>query len=214
MKLNHLFLFLLFSLSSFSQDLMDNQIRVVGQYQETLTATKYQLLIPIQEVTSLIDGVKKVVKTMDDVKKDFLTYLKNEKLYTGDLTFVSLNSQNYGNKTSNFSFEISDFDKAHQIVQNTKISGINNITIKYLFDYTDDFLNQLSAKAIDNAKLKAEFMAKKIGKNIGRLLIVDDKTNNEMSLFGPSKLLTKTSDKDSRQEVGYSIFITYELLDK
>lgn len=214
MKLKYLLLLLFVSFKSLAQEVKENQIRVVGKYQETLVAGKYELLIPIQEVTSMTGGEKQVLKSMNDVKKEFLNYLKNEKLYNGDLTFVNLNSPGYGNKVSNYTIEISDLDKANQIIQNTKIAGINNITIKYIFQYDDHFFNELSAKAIDNAKSKAEFMANKLNKKIGKVISVDDNTTNEMSLFGTSKLFSGKSEKDPEQEVGYSIFITYELLDK
>ncbi|WP_284650940.1 SIMPL domain-containing protein [Flavobacterium terrisoli] len=213
-KFSLLALLLLLSYQSFSQDVKENQIRVVGKYQETLFAKKYELNFIIQEVTSMSGGEKQVLKSMDAVKKEFLAYLKSEKLFEGDFTFMNQNNQSYGNKGSNYSFVVADLNKANQIVQSTKIAGINNITIKYLFEYDDDDINKLAAKAIDNAKSKADFMAKKLNKKIGAVISVDDNTNNEISLLGNANLFAKKSDKEAQQEVGYSIFITYELLNQ
>lgn len=197
----------------FAQEVKENQIRVVGSYQETVFAKKFELNFLIQEVTSMSGGEKQVIKSNEEVKNEFLNFLKQEKLYTGELNFVNYNNQNYGSRGANYSIVLNDFNKANQIIQNAKIAGIANMTIKFLYEYSDSFYNELSAKAIDNAKMKANFMADKLNKKIGKVISVDDNTNT-VSLFGTSNINSKKSDKESQQEIGYSIFITYELLDK
>ena len=213
-KFSFLSLLLLLSFQSFSQEVKENQIRVVGKYQETLFAKKYELNFVIQEVTSMSGGEKQVLKSAETVKKEFQSYLKAEKLFDGEFTFITQSNQSYGNKGFNYNFIVSDLNKANQIVQNSKIAGVNNVTVKYLFEFDDNYINTLAAQAIDNAKTKADFIANKLNKKIGVVISVDDNTNNEISILGNSGLFPKKSDKDDRQEIGYSIFITYELLNK
>lgn len=207
------YLFVLSTATLFAQGLKENQIRVVGTYRETINPKKFELNFLIKEVTSMSGGQKQVVKTVEDIKNETQKFLKSEKLADSDLVFNGLSGYNYANNGSNFSLTVNSIEKATKIIENTKIGGLSNVSMKYIYDITEDYNNALSEKALINAKSKAEFLASKVNKKIGKLLMIDDNTINKTSLYGVSGLLS-SKDQTPDQEVQYSLYVTYELLDK
>lgn len=208
MKLKVALLILILSNQFYAQELKENQIRVVGQYRETLQANKFELVFNFQDVVSMSNGEKQVIKNYEEAKEETQNYLKASKIGDFNFKLVNINGQQYGNKGASYSLILDNIDKVNQIIQDTKIIGLNNITVKYLFDKSEKYLNSMASKALDNAKEKANFIANKANKKIGKLLIIDDRTNM------PSiNLLSDKNDKNIEQEVGYSLFVTYELLD-
>lgn len=198
--------------SAWSQEVRQNTIRVVGQHKETLKANAFELIFEIQEVTSMSAGERQVVKTISEVKNDVQQILKDKKFYTGELKTLDINLPKYGNRNTTYSIVVTDIAVASEIVQVVKTSGLNSVSVKYKFSQTDGFLNQLAAKALDNAKTKAIFLAGKANRKVGKLLTIDDNTD-PISLFGPSSAIPDRSEKSMEQEVTYNLFVTYELLD-
>lgn len=198
--------------SAFSQDVRQNTIRVVGQHKEVLKANAFELVFEIQEVTSLSAGERQVIKTITEVKNDVQRILKDKKFFVGELKALDINLPKFGNRNTTFSIVVTDIAIASEIVQVVKTSGLNSISVKYKFSQTDDFLNQLAAKALENSKAKATYLASKANRKVGKLLIIDDNTD-PISLFGPSSTIPDRSDKSMEQEVTYNLFVTYELLD-
>ena len=205
--------FLFLNLNSFGQ-VKENQIRVVGSYSEILKAKTFEVNFFVRETTTTIDGKSKVLKTFEEAKKEVQELLKTEQLSNSELIFKSAQSQNYGRKGANYTLTITDSDKANQIVLNEKIGKLAELHIRYIYDFSDEYQEFLSQKALEKAKSKAEFLAAKAGKKIGKLISIDDNTINKSSVFGSSASYAKKIDKNPDYEVHYDLNVTYELLEK
>ncbi len=205
--------FLFLNLTAFGQ-LKENQIRVVGSYKETLKAKIFEVNFFIKETTTVTESQSKVLKTFEEAKKEVQDLLKTEQLSSSELIFKSAQSPNFGRRGANYTLTITDFDKANKILLNEKIGKLAELHLRYIYEFSDDYQQFLSQKALEKAKSKAEFLATKAGKKIGKLLIIDDNTINKSSVFGSSASYSQKIDKNPEYEVHYDLNVTYELLDK
>lgn|GEM_PF-1212159 len=205
--------FLFLNLNAFGQ-LKENQIRVVGSYKETLKAKIFEVNFFIKETTTVIEGQSKVLKSFEEARKEVQDILKTEQLSSSELIFKSAQSSNFGRRGANYTLVITDFDKANKILLNEKIGKVAELYIRYVYDFSDEYKDFVSQKALEKAKSKAEFLATKSGKKIGKLIIIDDNTINKSSVFGSSTSYTQKIDKNPEYEVHYDLNVTYELLDK
>lgn len=199
--------------NSFGQ-VKENQIRVVGSYKEILKAKTFEINFFVKEINTTTEGQTKVIKTYEVAKKEVQELLKTEQLSKSELIFKSAQSPNFGRRGANYTLTITDFEKVNQIVLNEKIGKLAELNIRYIYDFNDEYLDFLSQKALEKAKSKAEFLAGKAGKKIGKLIIIDDNTLNKSSVFGSSSSYAPKIDKNPEYEVHYDLNVTYELLDK
>lgn len=205
--------FLFLNLNAFGQ-LKENQIRVVGSYKETLKAKIFEVNFFIKETTTVIEGQSKVLKSFEQARKEVQDILKTEQLSSSELIFKSAQSSNFGRRGANYTLVITDFDKANKILLNEKVGKLAELYIRYVYDFSDEYKDFVSEKALEKAKSKAEFLATKSGNKIGKLIIIDDNTINKSSVFGSPTSYTQKIDKNQEYEVHYDLNVTYELLDK
>lgn len=214
MKTIFIFISILFlNLNAFGQ-VKENQIRVVGSYKELVKAKTFEVNFFIREIKTTTAGETKVVKTFEEAKKEVQDLLKTEQLSDSELVFKTAQSPNFGRRGATYTLTITDFEMANQIVLNEKIGKLADLHIRYLYDFSEEFRDFLSQKALEKAKSKAEFLATKAGKKIGKLIIIDDNTLNKASVFGSSASYAQKIDKNPEYEVYYDLNVTYELLNK
>lgn len=206
-------LFVALSYLTFAQP-TENQIRVVGKHSETIKATQIELIFTLQEVTTLTySKEKQVIKTIPEVLEEVQQFITKNNYSKEKLSFQSISDKTFGNNTRNYSLSLNNFEKGIELINNLKVNGVTAVQINYVFDKSEVLAQEMSSKALENAKAKAEFLASKSNKKIGKLLVIDDYTPNSSVTGGTSNYLSN-NNKQPEQTITYTLYVTYELLDK
>ena len=206
-------LFVALSYLTFAQP-TENQIRVVGKHSETIKATQIELIFTLQEVTTLTySKEKQVIKTIPEVLEEVQQFITKNNYSKEKLSFQSISDKTFGNNTRNYSLSLNNIEKGIELINNLKVNGVTAVQINYVFDKSEVLAQEMSSKALENAKSKAEFLASKSNKKIGKLLIIDDNTPNSSVTGGTSNYLSN-NNKQPEQTITYTLYVTYELLDK
>lgn len=87
---------------------------------------------------------------------------------------------------------------------NVKALGVSKSDASIEFTLTDDEMANYAKLAYDNAKSKAEAIAKKIGRTVGKAIYISDSNNNKVS-----ESLYYATDITSRD---YYLTVSFELL--
>ena len=192
----------------------ENQIRVVGKHSETIKATQIELIFTLQEVTTLTySKEKQVIKTIPEVLEEVQQFITKNNYSKEKLSFQSISDKTFGNNTRNYSLSLNNIEKGIELINNLKVNGVTAVQINYVFDKSEVLAQEMSSKALENAKAKAEFLASKSNKKIGKLLVIDDYTPNSSVTGGTSNYLSN-NNKQPEQTITYSLYVTYELLDR
>ena len=206
-------LFVALSYLTFAQP-TENQIRVVGKHSETIKATQIELIFTLQEVTTLTySKEKQVIKTIPEVLEEVQQFITKNNYSKEKLSFQSISDKTFGNNTRNYSLSLNNIEKGIELINNLKVNGVTAVQINYVFDKSEVLAQEMSSKALENAKAKAEFLASKSNKKIGKLLVIDDNTPNWGVTGGTSNYLSN-NNKQPEQTITYTLYVTYELLDK
>ena len=206
-------LFVALSYLTFAQP-TENQIRVVGKHSETIKATQIELVFTLQEVTTLTySKEKQVIKTISEVLEEVQSFITKNNYSKEKLSFQSISDKTFGNNTRNYSLSLNNIEKGIELINNLKVNGVTAVQINYVFDKSERLVQEMSSKALENAKAKAEFLASKSNKKIGKLLVIDDYTPNSSVTGGTSNYLSN-NNKQPEQTITYTLYVTYELLDK
>lgn len=206
-------LFVALSYLTFAQP-TENQIRVVGKHSETIKATQIELIFTLQEVTTLTySKEKQVIKTIPEVLEEVQQFITKNNYSKEKLSFQSISDKTFGNNTRNYSLSLNNIEKGIELINNLKVNGVTAVQINYVFDKSEVLAQEMSSKALENAKAKAEFLASKSNKKIGKLLVIDDYTPNSSVTGGTSNYLSN-NNKQPEQTITYTLYLTYELLDK
>lgn len=206
-------LFVALSYLTFAQP-TENQIRVVGKHSETIKATEIELVFTLQEVTTLTySKEKQVIKTISEVLEEVQSFITKNNYSKEKLSFQSISDKTFGNNTRNYSLSLNNIEKGIELINNLKVNGVTAVQINYVFDKSERLAQEISSKALENAKAKTEFLASKSNKKIGKLLIIDDNTPNSSVTGGTSNYLSN-NNKQPEQTITYSLYVTYELLDR
>lgn len=206
-------LFVALSYLTFAQP-TENQIRVVGKHSETIKATQIELIFTLQEVTTLTySKEKQVIKTIPEVLEEVQQFITKNNYSKEKLSFQSISDKTFGNNTRNYSLSLNNIEKGIELINNLKVNGVTAVQINYVFDKSEVLAQEMSSKALENAKAKAEFLASKSNKKIGKLLVIDDYTPNSSVTGGTSNYLSN-NNKQPEQTITYSLYVTYELLDR
>jgi uncharacterized protein YggE len=193
MKKIILLMVVLFTLSSIAQE-NRNIITVVGETEISVEDSSYTILVSLQQILVYegqgeveVASVSKVkdnyIKKLDDLGIDFNRFHRNEYY-----EFASTYGQ--GRVTEYYYLKTSNKDDVRKII-NLKLAGtsITNTEIK-ANKLTNDQLVNLAKKAIDNAREKAESLAKKMNKTVGEIVNIVDKNTSEhhTQSYGTSRL--------------------------
>ncbi len=213
-KFSYLFVVLIVYLPndySYAQNALspgDNYLRVVGNTRTVYHSNGIRLKIQLEGAQR--DEYRKIrERTISDVMVEL-----NSALFTIGYDTTQLkeifppHSYMYGqNRTKTYHLDFEDLDQVKSFYE-IEIKGLRVIELWYLFDTSekvDDFL--LTKKAIESSKKKAEKLAKLANKKVGDILNIQD--NSYHYQRGPREV-----ERGDKQEVNYSITVTYELKDE
>lgn len=195
---------LLFTVPLIAQE-HKNTITVIGETDTKVDDQSYTILIAIQQIlvyegqteveaTSLEEVKKNYINKLADLGIDFSRFRRNT-YYEFAMSYgQNRDSEYYYLKTSNK-------EDVRKIIK-LKLAGtsIANADIEAV-KITNNQLVELSKKAIDDAKEKAEALAKKLDKTIGDIVAIADQNTNMQYIqsYGTSTVQS------------HSVTVTFEL---
>lgn len=168
------------------------------------------------EANRVLENITKALTTLGIPKKD----IKTTGYYLNPVFDPNVQPTKISGYTLNSSLEVrvSDFDKLNQVID-TSIGNGANIINGVVFTFDDKKLreieNQAREKAVDDAKQKAQDLAKISGLKLGKLINVSENFPSYPSLlkypareFSGDQSLTDI--KPGEKEIAVSILLTYE----
>ncbi|MES2410171.1 MAG: SIMPL domain-containing protein [Bacteroidota bacterium] len=185
----------------------DRFIRIIGNSSYEFNADTYRVYFNVSEI--LPNNYNKeeykslesnVSETLDNLKK---MGVKENHIFKN---YKSKNANNYNNtKVEYYYIDVTSKELLNKIT-GMKNTGFKMETTKFLYlNINPDIETNLSKEAITDAERKAKSITKEIGKKLGKILNIEDKTTACCSDFGETEqnsILKK-----------YSLNITFELLD-
>ncbi|WP_405292431.1 SIMPL domain-containing protein [Algibacter sp. Ld11] len=195
---------LFFTIPLVSQE-QNNTIEVLGETEKRIADQNYTVIIALQQImvydgqveveaTSLEDVKRNYIKKLDEIGIDFSRFKRN--------TYYEL-AMSYGQsrEAAYYYLRTTNKDEARKII-NLKSSGASiassEVEPKKL---TNQELSELSTKAIENARKKAELISKQINKTIGEIVSISDLNTNTQYIqsYGTTSLQP------------HSVTVTFEL---
>lgn len=206
MKVLHtLFIILVLGTSVNAQEISDEYIRIIGNAKETFDANEMQLTLNLQE-QERNEYQKTQEKSLEQIEEELSAALKSMGLRFQDMKEVFPPARHYGKQEqTNYVIKVKSKEKAKELYK-LKIPGLKVTDLKYLYDTSTSIdLMSMATQSIKDAKRKADALAQKMGKKVGRVLNVEDSS--------PSQMILPKSHSQNTYSLSYKITITYELLD-
>ena len=109
-------------------------------------------------------------------------------------------------KQEKYTIDVKNEEEAKKIFK-FDIKGFRAIDVYYRYPDDNPIDHPaLTAKALEDAKSKAEAMAAQANKRVGNILNIDDKS--------PNSIIISSNIKQPEYNFNYTLNITFELLDK
>lgn len=199
-------LVLLFS-NSISGQSTERFIRIIGNSAHEFKADTYRVYFNITEIVPT-NYNKEEYKSLENNIAETMDFLKKNGVKETQIfkNYKSKNANNYNNLKNEFYYmDITSKETLSKVIA-MKNSGFKVETTKFLYLNIDPNIeNNLSKQAISDAERKAKNIASEIGKKVGKILNIEDKSTNCCAEFGET-------DQD-RVSKKYTLNITFELLD-
>lgn len=143
-------------------------------------------------------------KSLDEVKADLATSLSSIGYSMSDLEDVFPPKSSYGNqKQENYTMTVKTEDEA-KAIYSFDIKGFKATGINYLFDQNFNINHEeMLSMAIADARKKAEVLADNVGKKVGEIISVEDKSSNT---FNPPN-----ESRNPTYKVQYNVTIKFQL---
>ncbi|MFI8603179.1 SIMPL domain-containing protein [Cellulophaga baltica] len=143
--------------------------------------------------------------TFPELKESYLAALKKHGI---DLTALKEDKfayelLRYEKEGTYFEFETNSIETLEKFIS-IKAFGVSQSDSSFEYTLTDDEIATYAKAAYDNAKAKAEAIAKKIDRKVGKAIYIHDSSSNKMS-----ESLYYGSDFSKRD---YQISVSFELL--
>ncbi|WP_299252411.1 SIMPL domain-containing protein [uncultured Lacinutrix sp.] len=187
----------LFSVSAIAQE-NRNTITVVGETETSVEDNSYTILVSLQQIL-VYEGQGEVeVASVSEVKNNYINKLGDLGIdfsrFRRSTYYEFVSSYGQSRVTEYYFLKTSNKEEVRKII-NLKLAGtsIANTEIESK-KLTNDELVSLAKKAMDNAKNKAEALAKKMNKTVGDVVgIVDQNTSAQYAQsYGTNRLQSHT----------------------
>ncbi|WP_055437561.1 SIMPL domain-containing protein [Lacinutrix algicola] len=183
----------LFSVSAIAQE-HRNTITVVGETETSVEDNSYTILISLQQIL-VYEGQGEVeVASVSEVKNNYINRLGDLGIdfsrFRRSTYYEFASSYGQGRVTEYYFLKTTNKEEVRKII-NLKLAGTSiantEIEAKKL---TKDELVKLAKKAMDNARDKAEALAKKMNKTVGEIVSLVDQNTSEQHAqsYGTSKV--------------------------
>jgi hypothetical protein len=182
-------------------------IRIIGNSSCEFKADTYRVYFNISEILPN-NYSKEEYKSLESNITETMDFLKKNGIKENQIfkNYKSKNSANYNNVKSEFYYTDTANKDILSKINSMKNTGLKIEMTKFLYLQIDPNIEtNLSKEAISDAKRKAYNIAKEIGKKVGKVLNIEDKSASCCTDFGET-------DQDSVTKK-YTLNITFELLD-
>lgn len=206
---NFLLIIYLFSCSQF--DTLQSQsterfIRIIGNSKHEFISEGANIGIQINEILeNTRTGVVGV--SYDSVFKKFTIALNDLGLKESNLELNNLLVSRGSNvRTKSFTIHAPSIQLAEKITT-LKIDGVNFNSIEYTYPNTEpNIIENMLLQAIEDAKRKANNIARETGLTLGKILNIEDNSGGCCGEIKPTKEINTSKS--------YNVTITFELKDK
>lgn len=187
---------------------MDKYIRIVGLAEKSFEYNALKIEFTLSEIAG--NEYKKIrPKAIEDVKNSFLSALESKGISPSSIEedkIKNLTKSNYGKvRTENYFIMVGSEEEA-KVISKLELDGYKIVSVTYEFpSQGDSYYSEMSVQAIQDAKRKAENIAKAIGKEVGQILNIEDMKNSAKT--SGSRYGNKTSTK----VLSYRVNVTFEL---
>lgn len=182
-------------------------IRIIGNSSYEFKADTYRVYFNISEILPN-NYNKEEYKSLESNVSESMEFLKKNGVKENQIfkNYKNKNAGNYNNVKNEFYYmDITNKETLNKI-NSMKYAGFKIETIKFLYlNINPDIETNLGKEAITDAERKAKSITKEIGKKVGKILNIEDKSASCCSDFGET-------DQDSVTKK-YTLNITFELLD-
>ncbi|PNW26324.1 SIMPL domain-containing protein [Formosa algae] len=186
-------LIVLLTLPTFAQD-SNHTIEVLGEVEKEVLPEYYNIIITLQDVTVYESQGEMVVTPLESVQQNFTLKASGIDFnrFIRNTYYEFAMSYSQGKATACYNLQTSDQDEVRTILQ-LKSAGVSiaNIDMEPI-KFSDAQLVDLSVQAIENAKVKAQAIAKKMNKSIGEIVSISDPNTSQQYIqtYGVSKTQT------------------------
>ena len=147
---------------------------------------------------------------MEDIRNDFTLTLKENGIDVSKLQedkLKNITKSKYNKLASeDYSIVVSNEDEA-KLISNLELDGFKITSVDYIFESTyDQYFNEMTVAAIEDAKRKANNLAKSVGKTVGEILNIEDMKNIENQ-----RKNSRNATKASTKTLMYRVNVTFEL---
>lgn len=193
-------------LVSSAQSANDNFIKIVGKSSQTIQSNGLRVTLELTELER--NEYQKVrEKSMDEIKQDLSEALTKLGYSIDDLSEVFPPYSGYGKtKQERHTIDVKSENDAKELYK-LDIKGLKATGVIYLFP-EDLGINpdDLTKKALEDARSKADDLAKKSNKKVGNILNINESNTNEYT--------RPINSKQKELVVKYNVVVTFELLDQ
>lgn len=185
----------------------ENFIRIVGQAESEVKSQGLELTLTMSEIPP--NEYKKVMyKSLKDVKQEFYAFMERNNIPKANLqqdVMTGMKTRYKKQATETYTLKVKDEAAALEFTK-TEINGLAITKAEHVYPEYDPQLDETMAiSAIEDAKRKANNIAKAIGRKLGKIINIEDKTGSD----------TKRAQRNSSQQkkiVNHRLNVTFELL--
>ncbi len=179
-------------------------IKIVGNSKSTIQSNGYIVEVQLLEVERN-EYKKTQERTLEEIKKDLDIELKTIGLSIKNLEEIFPPQQNYSKqKQERFKIKVKTEEEASALYK-FQVSGYKPTGLKYTYDENakvDD--EKMAADAITDARRKAASLAKEVGRKVGGVLSIEDRSFSNIGI---------PSSSNESHTFKYTVTITFELID-
>ena len=185
---------------------IDKFIRIVGESKLILESKGVMIDINLSEIERN-EYNKTQERRIPQIEEELKAELQRLGHNLKDLNEVFPPKISYNrNKQKGYKLRVDSKEKAKAVYE-LDIAGVKYGKAVFIYDDTQNFNEyELSERAIMDAKKKAERLAQQVGKKVGNVINIEDKTYPDLNLS--RDIITETYG------VKYRLTITFELLDE
>jgi uncharacterized protein YggE len=186
-----------------------NVVNVVGKGEISITPDIAYLSIGVTSQAETAQAAQKanaakMQKLNDLLKKTWKIAdkdIKSTQFYVQpNYTYTEKEGQKVKGYNANHTIQVTyrDLTKVGQLLDAASTAGANNIdNIRFSIENTDQYETQVIEKAMANASLKANAIAKAANRQIGLVLVVSQGDSSSPIIYGQNEMLQAKADMDT-----------------
>ena len=207
----------------YAQQENNQTITVKGSHSEVLEPTGIVLSLDLKQIYETCDGQFKVTKSYEDILEKVKEVMKEMGFEDIDIVLNKYKGyKSYGRSSSylkapgnsrEYAIQLPLLDDPDQLIAKLNFSGIKSKNVSFYYvPVSREFENAMYTKAIEDAKLKANHLAKTLNKKIGQVVVIDENGNNKHWINSDHRNKMQQPTEKSTKALYVHVSITYTLV--